>query len=306
MVGPLVSIVIPYFDKGDLLERALESVIAQSWKDFELVIVDDGSTDFPDAKVSHLASALNPEQFRLIRHDSNLGAAAARNTGVKAVKGELIAFLDADDCWRPEKLNQQMSVARHFGSRFAACCTGFYVHRGNNVSAVDYTSKPRKKIAEEVLWGCSISPGSTMLVNRNVFGTVGLFDQDFRRLEDWDWLLRFSEHYEMYYVPTPLAHIFINEHRPSSSDLQQDQTLRAISRIGDLHLQRIRNRGWLAYNKFQSSLFVERAARTYRLGKPISAIVYVVRALIFYPGRNYSFFAMLMRSVRKLFASGRV
>ena len=304
MAGPSVSIVIPYFDKGGVLGRAVESVVAQSWKDFELVIVDDGSNDLSDAKASHLTSALNPGRFRLIRHDRNMGAAAARNTGVKAAKGELIAFLDADDCWQPEKLNEQMSVARQFGSEFTACCTGFYIHRGNNVSTVDYTSKPRKKIAEEALWGCGISPGSTMLVNRKIFETVGLLDQDLRRLEDWDWLLRFSERHEMYYVPTPLAHIFITGHRPSNNDLQQDQTLRAVSRISDLHLQRIRKRGWLASNKFQSSLFVERAARMYRLGKPISAIVYIVRALIFYPTRNYSFFATLMRSVRKLFASG--
>jgi glycosyltransferase involved in cell wall biosynthesis len=303
MTVTLVTIVIPYFNKGDLIDRAIAGVAAQSWKDFELIVVDDGSNDLPDTKVSLLASSFDASRFRLIRHARNYGAATARNTGIQAANGTLIAFLDADDCWKPEKLGAQVSMAQQFGPQFVASCTGFYIHRGNAVSRVDYTSKPRRKIAEEVLWGCNISPGSTMLVNRHVFETIGFFDHGLRRLEDWDWLLRFSQRYEMTFVPMPLADIFINETNPSRGDLQQDQTLQAIAIIGERHLKQIRRRGWWASNKFRSALLIERAARMHKLGKPGRAMIYVATALVFYPLRNLNFFSMLWRSVRKLLTS---
>ncbi len=103
----LVSIVIPVFNRADIIARTLESCLAQTYPRFEIVLVDDCSTD-------DLTSALSPfvgeARFRLVRHDRNRGVSAARNSGVEAAKGDLVAFLDSDDAWQPTKLERQIEL----------------------------------------------------------------------------------------------------------------------------------------------------------------------------------------------------
>ena len=103
---PLISVIIPVFNRKDVLVRAVRSVLAQTFTDFDLIVVDDGSReDIAEA----LGNVLQKPNVSLVRHETNRGAGASRNTGVAHATGRYVAFLDSDDEWRPEKLEHQLS-----------------------------------------------------------------------------------------------------------------------------------------------------------------------------------------------------
>ncbi len=104
-----VSVIIPTYNRAGLVQEAVASVLAQTWRDFEVLVVDDGGSDGTDAALAPYASRL-----RLLRRESRGGVSAARNTGIEAARGEWLAFLDSDDLWLPEKLARQMAyLAAH-------------------------------------------------------------------------------------------------------------------------------------------------------------------------------------------------
>lgn len=104
--NPKVSVIIPTYNRAHLIGRAIKSVLNQTYKDFEIIIVDDGSTD----KTEEVVKDFKDERVRYIRREKNKGGSAARNTGIKAARGEYIAFQDSDDEWLPEKLEKQMKA----------------------------------------------------------------------------------------------------------------------------------------------------------------------------------------------------
>lgn len=100
---PTVSVVIPTYNRAHLVGRAIQSVLNQTYQDFEIIVVDDGSTD----NTEEVVKSFNDPRIRYIRHDQNRGGSAARNTGIKMARGEYIAFQDSDDEWLPEKLESR-------------------------------------------------------------------------------------------------------------------------------------------------------------------------------------------------------
>jgi len=104
--NPTVSVIISTYNRAHLIGRAIQSVLNQTYQDFEVIVVDDGSTD----NTEEIVKSFNDPRIRYIRHEKNKGAAAARNTGIKAARGKYIAFQDSDDEWLPEKLEKQMKV----------------------------------------------------------------------------------------------------------------------------------------------------------------------------------------------------
>src|SRR2546425_12408176 len=114
-----VSVVIPVFNGEKSINRALKSVLSQTFSNLEIIVVDDGSTDQTINCVSQAPS----DRLKLVKHDRNRGAAAARNTGIAAARGSLIAFLDADDAWRPDKLARQIKALGKADNRVMACAT---------------------------------------------------------------------------------------------------------------------------------------------------------------------------------------
>ena len=105
---PTVSVIIPTYNRAKLLPRAIKSVLNQTFKDFEVIIVDDGSTDNTEEVINEFQK--HNKRIKYIRHEKNKGAAAARNTGIKIAQGEYIAFQDSDDEWLPNKLEKQMEI----------------------------------------------------------------------------------------------------------------------------------------------------------------------------------------------------
>ncbi len=121
VVRPFVSVVIPSFNRAHRVGDAIGSVLAQTFQDFEIIAVDDGSTD---ATISALKEITDP-RLRILRHPVNRGAAAARNTGIAEATGRYIALLDSDDTWYPQKLERQLAWLKQNSSRARAVCSGF-------------------------------------------------------------------------------------------------------------------------------------------------------------------------------------
>lgn len=192
----LISIVIPVYNGERDLEETLKSVFAQTYRNTELIVVDDGSTDGTLQILDRYAG-----QLRLIRQQ-NKGAAAARNLGVKEAKGSWIAFLDADDLWESSKLEQQMTAC---GS-CAWSYTDFIFFGGVNDGQRDsvFTPKHQGWILEKIICGNFIGT-STVLVRRQALLDVGGFDESLRSIQDWDLWVRLSSKYESCYLGEPLV-----------------------------------------------------------------------------------------------------
>lgn len=192
---PLISVVIPVYNRAKTLNRALKSVLAQTFQDFEIIVVDDGSKP-------PISIATN-DKVRLIRHQKNEGAASARNTGIQNAIGEFVAFLDSDDEWLPEKLRKQIAFLNDNPSLDA--CTTAYILYSPNSSPIPYIPQSPASWEKHLLLGCDLGPGTTLMVRKSCFKEVGNFDKSLPRLEDLDWLMRFVNHYNLDVLDTPLA-----------------------------------------------------------------------------------------------------
>ncbi len=284
--GPAVSIVIPVFSRAETITQAIGSAASQTFEDREIVVVDDASTDGTVAAVE----SLGMNELTLVRHAANLGAAAARNSGIKAARGRWIAFLDSDDVWASNKLERQIATMRAAGPAVRACATGFRLTKGEQTSIVrlDWTAADFRRL---ILFGCSISPGTTLLVERSVFDEIGPFDEQFHRLEDWDWLLRFARSYDLEFVPDPLATVYARAAPVSAA--RDAAVLNALDRIRAKHLTELTG---LDRQRLRSSLLIERAAIRWRRRETGRAIALSLAGVVMYPFRNLAFFRMLARS----------
>lgn len=204
---PLVSVVIPLYNKGRYIGEALQSVLSQTVQEFEVIVVDDGSTDGSADRVAEIKD----ERIRLI-HKVNAGAAAARNTGIMVAQGEWIAFLDADDRWLPhnlechfKQLEQQPDVqwsAGLFNRRSGTHVTPMKINRELLASQSDGNVVRDALMVLPHGFLCT----DTMLIRKDVFIEVGSMDQTLRTAEDLDMWLRIAMAYpRMAYCVEPIA-----------------------------------------------------------------------------------------------------
>jgi glycosyltransferase involved in cell wall biosynthesis len=185
-----LSVVIPVYDRQAKCERALRSVVGQNVDDVEIIIVDD----FSSSPFTLPADIASDPRIRVLRHDANRGAGQARATGVAASRGAWIAFLDSDDYWLPGTLAPRLEMAEGAFAASAdpmvAYAAGFVLERKSSGR-----SDPRIPVAsadlKDFLSGCWFAHGSTALLRREAFARVGTADPGLRRLEDFDWFIRF-------------------------------------------------------------------------------------------------------------------
>lgn len=204
----LVSVVIPAFDAAATLDEALRSARAQTWRELEIIVVDDGSHD-----ASPRIAQAHGREDRRVRTvtQTNAGVAAARNRGIALARGEYIAFLDADDLWAPDKIARQVEALERAGEGAGAVFTYFC-----RVDADGYTlSEPERPEARDDMLvslcrGNFIGNGSSILVRREVCDRIGGFDPALRAAqaqgcEDIDFFLRLAASTRIVAVPEPLT-----------------------------------------------------------------------------------------------------
>jgi glycosyltransferase involved in cell wall biosynthesis len=195
---PLVSVIIPTYNRADLVQEALASVKAQTYRDFEIVVVDDGGTDG-----TFEALAAGPE-LRVLRHPGRRGVAAARNLGVAAARGEWLAFLDSDDLWLPDKLARQIFLLEAQPELLICQTEETWVRRGVRVNKPSAHRKVAGRIFLPSLTRCMISP-SAVILHRRLLQDHGGSEATLPAAEDYDLWLRLTWRYEVGLVDEPLV-----------------------------------------------------------------------------------------------------
>ena len=199
--NPTVSVIIPTYNRAHLIGMAVQSVLEQSYQDFEIIVVDDASTD----NTGEVVRSFKDERIRYIRHKKNKGAAAARNTGIKAARGEYIAFQDSDDKWLPEKLEKQMKVFENAPLEVGVVYTGFLRIANDKKIYIpsSWVTQKEGSIHKELLKGNFVTTQS-IVTCKECFEKAGMFDERLPRLQDWELVLRLSKYYDFKCIDEPL------------------------------------------------------------------------------------------------------
>jgi len=195
---PLVSVIIPTYNRWPRLRDAVDSVLGQSFRDFELIVVDDGSGDGTVEKLAAYGSSV--QLFSQPRR----GVAAARNLGTHHSKGAYIAFLDSDDLWNPSKLEVQVAFMRVHPDAQICQTEEIWVRNGRRVNPKKKHRKPSGDVFRASLDLCLVSP-SAALMTREMFDRVGGFDESFPVCEDYDLWLRVARDVPIHLIPEPLV-----------------------------------------------------------------------------------------------------
>ncbi len=196
-ISPLISVIIPTYNRGWIINEAIDSVLAQDYINFELIVVDDGSTDNTH---DILDSCHN--NFLVLRQN-NKGVSAARNRGLAAASGRLIAFLDSDDFWLPQKLSRQVDFFQSNPDALICQTEEIWIRNNVRVNPKKRHKKPSGMIFEPSLSLCLVSP-SAVMIKKNLFEEVGLFDETLPACEDYDLWLRISCMHPVHLIDTPL------------------------------------------------------------------------------------------------------
>jgi glycosyltransferase involved in cell wall biosynthesis len=230
-----VSVIIPTFNRWPMVAAAVASVMAQRSVDFELIIVDDGSTDETRARLPHLLEEMDAQHPIRILRTTNRGPAAARNYGVAEARAPFISFLDSDDLWRPDKLKQQLEYMMKKPECLASQTEEIWLRQGIRVNPGQRHRKRDGVFFIQSLRTCLVSP-SAMIMRTSLFRKLGGFDQDLRAAEDYDLWLRLLLECPIELLPEPLVI------RRSGHPGQLSATVAAIDRFRVLSLLKLLRR----------------------------------------------------------------
>ena len=233
----MISIVIPTYNRKELLSRAVSSALGQEGVDIEVLIVDDGSTD---GTVECWAACPDP-RVRLLS-EQHRGACHARNRGMEEARGEYIAFLDSDDAWQPEKLRVQLSCLDRTGADAVFCAFRHWQPDGSSVQ------RPGPELAsgwieKKHLLSSNLISTQTILGRADCLRRVR-FDERFPRMQDWDFALRLTESCRVYYDNQVLADVYLQRDSISLDAGKAFQAMRMIQEknqedyLRDLHATR--------------------------------------------------------------------
>ncbi|WP_114576069.1 glycosyltransferase [Saliphagus sp. LR7] len=209
---PKVSVVVPTYQRAAVVGGAVDSALAQTVEEIEVIVVDDGSTDDTEAVVS----AFDDPRVQYVAHDRNRGRSAARNTGIAHAEGEYVAFLDSDDRWLPAKLERQLSVLEERSPEWIGAYCEFLTPPPSRPAALagwlsrafadPAVREGGRALAREILtMNVLMGPGSTLLVERAVLADTDGFDEELVDHEDWDLVLRLLAEGRIAHVDDPLV-----------------------------------------------------------------------------------------------------
>lgn len=200
---PVISVIIPTYNRAHVLKRAIDSVLGQTFQDIEIIIVDDASTDGTEI----IIDTFHDKRILYIKHEKRKGASAARNTGIGIASSEYVAFLDSDDEWLPEKLAKQIQVfnksSQNLGLVYTACMEIVDSKQKRTV-----IPKCRGNVMEKLLVNNCVGYIVTPLVRKECFTKAGLFDEQLPGSQDWDMWIRIAQYYEIDFLNDILVYVY--------------------------------------------------------------------------------------------------
>ncbi|MEO8260084.1 MAG: glycosyltransferase family 2 protein [Acidobacteriota bacterium] len=275
-MAPTVSVVIPAFNRAATVCPAIASVLAQTFQDFEIIVVDDGSTDATPAVVEALADP----RITLIRHARNRGASAARNTGIAVSRGPYIAFLDSDDEWLPAKLERQLDVFGRASPRVGLVAGGVECFFADGTVSRHiphrFADLPRALLTKNV-----VGPTSVGMVRRGALQAAGGFDESLPASQDRDLWVRICQRFEADFVPDVLARLAMEGVRISSDIVATTRARELFGRKyhdqlvsqGVWH-RHLRGSGWLYQRKARDSAQARRCYLMALADAPLAPMTY--------------------------------
>lgn len=213
-MSPIVSVIIPTCDRAHLLERAVMSVLGQSFDDYEVIVVDDHSRD----DTLEVIERLRDERVRCIPRSQRGGGAAARNTGIEAACGEYLAFLDDDDAWHDSKLQRQVEVMQRRPEVGLVYTGAVHIHQHNGQIFKTVTPTDRGYIFQALLERNIIGTTSSVMVRKEALLEVGGFDEAFPSCQDWDLYLRLAGDWMVDFVGKALVDFYLHPVRITRND----------------------------------------------------------------------------------------
>jgi glycosyltransferase involved in cell wall biosynthesis len=253
-MSPLISVIIPTYNRALWVVEAVDSVLAQSFRDLELIVVDDGSTDETVAKLA-------PYRDRLrYAFQARAGVSAARNRGLDLARGEWVAFLDSDDLWLPVKLEAQVDFFKRNPEAEICQTEEIWIRNGRRVNPRQRHRKPSGRIFEPSLALCLVSPSAVML-KKTLFDQIGRFDPQLPACEDYDLWLRISCRKPVYLIDEALV-----IKRGGHPD-QLSRSVPALDRYRIQALVKLLQSGELSGRQFEAAFgALERKCRIYGQG----------------------------------------
>ena len=228
----LVSVIIPTYNRCSLLKQALHSVLSQTYRNLEVMVVDDGSTD----ETSSFIQGINDERVTYLKNQRKKGANGARNTGIEAATGKYLAFLDDDDQWLPAKVEKQLNA-------FNDAMIGLVYTEKKLIEApygteVVIDCPARGDLTEEILVSNLIGTTSSVMLKRELLEETGYFDENLPALQDYDLWIRLCEVCRVNYVAEPLILYYNREGFSQISD-DTSKYIYALEEIEKKYKERI-------------------------------------------------------------------
>ena len=306
-VTPKVSVVIPVLNRPVAVRRAIESVLRQTLQDFEIIVVDDGSTD---GTVAAVQACVDP-RIKLTRHARRRGGGAARNTGIRMSSAPYVAFLDSDDEWLPTKLERQLEVFERSDERLALVYTDAeWVYQDGTVRTI---RRLHADLARRLLTSNVIGETSVGMVRRSALNEIAGFDESLPSCQDMDLWLRICERFHSAIVSEALVRVSKANVGSRITDNVAD-AVRGRALFCDKHREKLRRHGLLHLYLRKSGWWQQRRVRDSRGARrlyleslevnPVAPYTYILLLATFMPIQGWDMMARCKQFVVRLLRLG--
>ena len=297
---PLVSVIVPTRNRANLVARAIQSVLDQTYRHIECIIVDDGSSD----ETRQVVEEFTDERLVYLRHETQRHASAARNTGIAYSRGELIAFLDDDDEWISRKLEKQVELllSLHEKVGMVYCWMDYFDQKGNLIK--EHHPKFKGYVFHDVLYVQRLGGCPTLLVRRDVVEKVGGFDETLPRGNDGDFIRRVCRQYEVDYVPESLVKVYVGHGKGRISTRLDRKGI--IVAIRSLETRLAKFKGELKHYPRELANILARTGYFYSLLPDYGGSLRLfLKAIRRYPA-SPTVYSFLKKSARRYFSRARI
>lgn len=219
----LVSVVIPTYNRANVIADSIYSVLNQTYSSLEVIIVDDCSSDDTES----IIKKINDSRIKYIKLTKNRGACVARNTGIRCAIGEILAFHDSDDIWKPNKLEIEVTALNKNKADVVFCAINR--HNYNNCDEIFPVLQEGFKTHKEIVEGFFVST-QTIVGRKKVFEKYQ-FDENVRRMQDYDLMIRIAETEKVYFVNQALVDVYLQENSISSMTSNQYVKIRDVTKL---------------------------------------------------------------------------